>query len=237
MYCPVDGVEWREGITHCPEHHVDLVEDPPEGYEDQYSEDEVTVLDRAGLEGLAGYAAVVVFVAAVVYAVAGVVSAGWVALAAAKEWYEPGPYEIVRFVVDGSRAVAVGGLGCIAAGVLGRAWVRLAGPPGPASNSSASEVEGAGGGLEGPSGWAISLLTSLAVVFAIVWGATGVAVSWDTLAVQRESFSPFGPDDPSDTFLTLTAINNAAYYCAVAALASMGALVMARGYRRIGRRR
>lgn len=30
MYCPVDGAEYREGITRCPEHDVDLVDEPLE---------------------------------------------------------------------------------------------------------------------------------------------------------------------------------------------------------------
>ena len=30
MYCPVDGDEFVEGVTRCPEHDVDLVEEPPE---------------------------------------------------------------------------------------------------------------------------------------------------------------------------------------------------------------
>ena len=30
MYCPVDGDEFVEGVTRCPEHDVHLVEEPPE---------------------------------------------------------------------------------------------------------------------------------------------------------------------------------------------------------------
>jgi hypothetical protein len=30
MYCPIDGDEFRERVTRCPEHGVDLVEEPPD---------------------------------------------------------------------------------------------------------------------------------------------------------------------------------------------------------------
>lgn len=228
MYCPVDGTEWREGITRCPEHDVELVDEPPEGYED----DETSLLEALGLQGLTGITVVTVAVASVVYAVSGVVVSGWIALATARRWTELGFFEAASFVHAAARVIAVGGLGCLAAGVLGRTWVRL-GTPVAAPMDRLEHEDDAEHWLEGPAGWVMTLLSSLVLVFVLLWVATGVGISWEEAKLRNEAFSPFGPDDPSDTFINLSAVHNAAYTCGLGALVSMGALLMARAYDRI----
>lgn len=234
MYCPVDGTEWREGITRCPEHDVELVPEPPEDFEDLY--DDVSLLDRLSAEGLVRSAVAVVAVAAIVYAVAGVVGAGLFALATTRDWRGLGPLQLVSFVQDSGRAVALGGLGGLAAGILGRAWRRLgtrAEEPTPRAEDDDDDERW----LYGPAGWIVSLLTAFVIVFTLVWVVTGVALSLDQAELQTQAPSPFGYDEPDETFITLSAVNNAAYTCALGALVSLGALLMARGYDRIAARR
>ena len=46
MYCPIDGDEFVEGVTRCPEHDVDLVEEPPE-FADEEVQDLVDYFSEA----------------------------------------------------------------------------------------------------------------------------------------------------------------------------------------------
>src|SRR3712207_2814037 len=122
MYCPVDGMEYREGIARCPQHDVDLVDDPPDVVESE------PWLDRVALEGLPGWAAIVVALAGIVYAISGAAVNLWTALATSREWVETGALTALRFAHSTSWAVGLGAFGCLAAAVLGRTYVRLTRP-------------------------------------------------------------------------------------------------------------
>jgi hypothetical protein len=226
MYCPVDGIEWREGITRCPEHDVDLVDEPPE--------EEPSFLDRADAWGLGEIAVRVISVAAIFYALSGAVLAGWYALASSRDWTETGVIQALGFTQSASSAVAVGALGCLVAGVLGRTWTRL-GPGGerPAP-VEAPEEEADEAVPEGAGPWVITLLSSLVIVFAVLWAVTGIAISWEEADFQFDPlYAPGGVQGPSETIVNLAALHNVAYTCALAALASLGALILARVYDRL----
>jgi hypothetical protein len=53
----------------------------------------------------------------------------------------------------------------------------------------------------------------------------------------REGITPGAPDDPSDAYISLSAVNNASYQCALSAQACLGALLMARAWDRMTPRR
>lgn len=222
MYCPVDGVEWREGITRCPEHDVDLVDEPPE--------EEPSFLDRADARGLGEAAVVVISVAAVLYAASGVVLAGWYTLAASRPWTQTGVIQALQFVQGSSFVVAMGALGCLVAGVLGRTWIRLGSRDEAPEPAESGDVDG----RRGAAPWVITLLSSLVIVFAVLWAATGIAISWEDANFRFDPvYAPGGPEEPSETIVNLAALHDAAYTCGIAALASMGAVILARVYDRL----
>lgn len=220
MYCPVDGIDWREGITRCPEHDVDLVEEPPEIEEAPWR-----------LGGFTGDAAMragvrVVGWAAVFYAVSGVLVAGWFALAQQRAWTETSVLDGLQFAHEASTKVALGTLVLIVAAVLGRTFSRLGSPAAPTAESTEDEPP-----PSGADAWIVTLLTSFVVVFVFVWVVTGVAVSWQEVELGT-SFGQF-PTAPSKTYVNLSALHNAAYACGLGALVTLGALLMARAYDRL----
>ncbi|HEX2293687.1 MAG TPA: hypothetical protein VHN37_00060 [Actinomycetota bacterium] len=230
MYCPVDGIEWREGITRCPEHDVDLVDEPPEVEEDE------PLLGRLDVGGLGGAAVAAAVVGAVVYALSGVFLYGWTALASTREWTETRLLDTVEFLHLASSGIALGALGCLAAGVLGRVFGRLAPGSTPEAPLDDAGPEDDDLPASGAMAWVVTLLTSFAVVFALVWAVTGVAVSWDE-AKLRSPATPFPLGEPSESFVNLSALNNAAYVCGLSSLVCLGAVLMARAYDRLVRLR
>lgn len=225
MYCPVDGIEWREGITRCPEHDVELVDEPPE------VEEEPSLLKGFSSDGAMRAGVRVVGWAAVLYAVSGILVSGWFALARQRRWTETSVLDALQLAHEASTKVALGTLGLIAAAVLGRTFIRLGAP-------TATQPAGPAGDDEGmpPSGaeaWVVTLLTSLVIVFVVVWVASAVAVSWEEAQFVTSFGRPGPTSPPSQTYVNLSALQGASYACGLGALVTLGALLMARAYDRL----
>ena len=225
MYCPVDGMEYREGITRCPEHDVPLVDEPPE------AEPRPSVFDRFRGEGPAGIAAIVLALAGIVYAVTGVVSGAWATLAQRREWLRTTPIDAVDFLQSAAWSIGLGALGCLGAAVLARVYLRLvaAVPAGEPGDEDEEED------FEPPSGaWFMPLLSTLVDCFAAVWVAVSLWIAWETATTPAPGvvFQPT-PTGDDDLLLDLFAFQSAAFACLVGSIATMGALLMARAHDRL----
>ena len=221
MYCPVDGIEYREGITRCPEHDVDLVAEPPD-----VEDDPPGLWERLDGGAAARVAFAVAVVSALLYAVSGIVLNAWYSLAFTREWRSFLFGQVTQFVQAGAFSVALGALGCLAAGVLLRGYQRLSAAPAPLPAVT-----------ERAEGWtarAMPVLFALVAGFAVLWAVTGIATAWDS---ARLSVSTFGtePADAGDGYINLAALNNAAYTCGLASLAVMGAETLRRAHARLTR--
>ena len=220
MYCPVDGMEYREGITRCPQHDVDLVPEPPD------LDDDEPWLDRIGLEGLAGWASVVLALAGIVYAVAGTIYSVWTALGSDAEVLESTPVETVLFAQSASWAIGLGAFGCLAALVLARAYVRLQERPAPRDDDEEDEDDD----LPPESGGSfMPVISTLTICFAVLWIGLAIAVAWKTRSLGNGLVF-----ESSDNGLgRLFAYQSAAATCTVGSLAVMGSLLMARAHDRL----
>lgn len=222
MYCPVDGIEYREGVTRCPEHDVDLVPDPPD-----VAPAPPSFWQRLDAESAARAAFAAVVGAGVVYAAAGVVVNVMFPILVRRD---SAGYDWLQYVHSANQAawsVGVAALGALAAGVLVRVYSRLSSRPAPADSESP------------PLGWdrLMSVLFTLVVLFAAIWVATGVATAQESARLTANPFALSSEQEmPSDTMLDLFALHYASFACGVGSLAIMGALVLRRAHARIGPR-
>lgn len=220
MFCPVDGTEWREGITRCPEHDVDLVDEPPEIVESP------SAFERLRGEGLAGAAAIVVAIAGIVYAVTGVIFNGWVALAQKRQWEPTTPIDAVQFLQSAAWAAGLGALGCLGAAVLSRVYLRLARPP----DQVAEEADDEEDDYPVPQGaWFVPLLSTLTGCFAVAWFGLSLWLAWESATAPVAEI--FG--DEGSLAADLYFFQNAALAGLGGSLATLGALLMARAHDRL----
>lgn len=76
------------------------------------------------------------------------------------------------------------------------------------------------------------LLFALTVIFALLWAGTGIATSSEQAGFTG-SWPSSSQQEPEDTFVTLLALNYAAYSGGVSCLAIMGAGLIVTGHRRL----
>ncbi|MFN2588561.1 MAG: hypothetical protein ABR613_10660 [Actinomycetota bacterium] len=216
----MDGDEYREGITRCPEHDVDLVEEPPEP-----DEDEGPLLgwpdDRAAVR----LAFLVLIAAGAVYAVSGVVFGVLLWFPSVRESGEATALRLAQAVNAGAWAIGMAALGALGGAVLVKTYALLRGR---------SRLEHPA--TEPAPGAAMRLLFGLVIVFSVLWAVTGVATSWENAELSTGFYRSQGPDDPSDAFVALVAVNSAAYACAVGSFAVMAAALARRVYARVAAR-
>lgn len=224
MYCPVDGMEYRQGITRCPEHDVALVDEAP-----YPEEDERPLLGWMQSEAAARIAFLIVVAAGAVYAVTSIVLYAYLTLGAERDWSTLPASEIAQFVNAAARGVGIGAFGALAAGVLVRAYSRLRTTDGPRAADDSPDP--------GP-GWVMPLLFWVTVVSSAVWVTTGVATSREETRYRFQGgaigFVGGAPSEPpSESFLDLYALHSAAYTVALSSLALMGAETMRRAHTRL----
>src|SRR5688572_16141242 len=121
MYCPVDGDEFVAGVTRCPEHDVELVEEPPELGDDGAG----TLVDYFSEKMTLRTARRVLVGAAVVYAVSGVVTSVLFGLAQSQRHDVFNVINIVSAAQTAGRVVALAALGVMAGTLLLRAYTWL----------------------------------------------------------------------------------------------------------------
>lgn len=218
MYCPVDGDEFVEGITRCPEHDVDLVEEPPD-----LDEDVVRLADYLTEHATLRLALIVLVAAAIIYALSGVVVGALYGLSEAVGWFAP--LNVASAVQFAARPVALAALGIIVGAVLLRAYTTMRDGSGAGSPSEASS----------PADALSRLLYTLLIVFTILWAATGIATARQTAEVEGLRFlgPGFEEERPSDTIILLNAIHYAAYNGGAACLVIMGGRLIVRWHGRM----
>lgn len=221
MYCPVDGTEWREGITRCPEHDVDLVDEPPEPEEAQ------PWLGATRLEGLPGVAGLAAALAGIAYAVTGTLFNLWGALSSTAG-IEPRGMTVLRFAQSASFAIGLGGLASLGAAVLAKTYTRLTQPPPIPLEDEDDEDDEDDLPPEGGDTF-MTVVSTLAICFAVAWVGLSVVVAWKTRTLGGDSF--FGSED--DGLMNLFAYQSAAAACTAGSIAVMGALLMARVHDRL----
>jgi hypothetical protein len=221
MYCPVDGTEWREGITRCPQHDVDLVDEPPDLEEPERARPSAT----ARLDAAAGPASVAVALAGIVYAVSGAASALWKALND-----DVGPFGAASgvtafdFAQSASWAIGLGSFGCLAAAVLAKTYSRLRLPAPPRAD------EGDDGDLPPESGSLfMTVVSTLAICFAIAWIGIAVLIAWKTRDLGEGLYFTGEDEDLGHLY----AYQSAAAACTLGSIAVMGSLLMARAHDRL----
>ncbi|HEV2754307.1 MAG TPA: hypothetical protein VG318_00835 [Actinomycetota bacterium] len=221
MYCPVDGTEYREGITRCPEHDVDLVDEPLEP-----EEADEPLLDLIDDRFAIRLAFRVLLAAAAVYALSGVVFSVMLFFPSLRESFDSGTataFRLLQAVNGGAWAVGMAALGALAGAVLVRTYSLLRGGAMP----PAAE--------EPPASNVMRLLLAILIVSSALWAATGVLTAWEN--AEYVSGVAFGrPEDPSQTHIALSALHSAAYACAVAAFAGMAGALVKRTYDRMSAR-
>ena len=228
MYCPVDGDEFREGITRCPEHDVDLVEDPPDlelpsSWTDRFD-------DRTAVR-----VSFWVFVAvATVYALTGLITAVILLLTELWEWEAFDTAVLFQRIQSAMFPVGIGVLGILVGALVVRTYLALPAPP---DNAPLSPPRGSEGAPHGPmSDGLVRFLFALTLIFALLWVVTGIAIAQEQAEFQLSS-PVFGgeQEEPSNSFITLSALHYVAYVTGVASLSVMGAGLVVRTYVRGGK--
>lgn len=221
MYCPIDGDEFVEGVTRCPEHDVDLVEEPP-----QVDTDDVRALVDYFKEQLSlRTARRFLFAGAVLYAVGGSITSVLYGLAQIQGGDSFDLFNVVSTAQAVGRVVALAALGVMTGTLLLRAYTWL----------SQEDRRSATGGEPSPADGLTRLFLALLVVFTILWAVTGVATAGDTADFQTGMVTFGGQEEePSKTFVRLTAIHYASYNVAAACLVIMAGRLIVLWHRRLG---
>jgi cytochrome b subunit of formate dehydrogenase len=226
MYCPVCGDEYREGVTHCPEHGVELVDEPPE------LEEAVPLLQRFNDRTAVRIPFITLLVAGVVYAVSGLVTSTLSVLIFVREWDAATAAQIAQGVQSGAFAVAVGAMGALSGAVLLRAYLAIA--KADEREAPVASDPGEEDVRKSPIGSALMrLLFALMIVFTLLWVATGIITSTELAELTAAPFAAFERGEPEDSLVTLFALNHAAYSGGIACLAIMGAALIVRGHERL----
>lgn len=219
MYCPVDGTEWRDGIVRCPEHDVDLVDEPPE--ED---EEPPRPSPAARLDAVAGPASVVVALAGIVYGAAGALSSLWNVLEGdAGLLGATSSVTAFVFAQSAAWAIGLGAFGCLAAAVLAKTYRRLTLPPRPPDDEDEDELPPEGGGLF------MTVVSTLTMCFVAGWIAVAVLIAWKTRNLDDGLL--FSGED--EGLARLYAYQSALAACTLGSIAVMGSLLMARAHDRL----
>jgi hypothetical protein len=210
-------MEYREGLTRCPQHDVDLVDEPPELEEELRP----SFLDRIDDRAAIRYTFIAALGAAALYAITGVAFSLLIMFQDGAAWESKVPLYL-EYTQRAAWTIALAGVAAIGGAVLVRTYARLR-DPGPAPG----EDDGAEGG---PGDGMIRLLYTLVVVFALVWAATSVATAWETAQFENSARGGFPTsfDEPSQTFLALIAVQNASWACGTAAVVVMGGTLLRR---------
>ena len=221
MYCPVDGDEFREGITRCPEHDVELVEQPPEDEDAGRS-----ILDERRGSRLA-FAAL--FIGASVYGLVGLAQGSLLAWASIR--HGPIDFSWMQFIQNAAFGLALGAFGVLAGLTILRGFDRLSGFLGRRqSNGLRREVADEVRWTSRLTGrFAMRLLLALVTLFAVIWMLTGVLTSHESAQFRVD---PFGAQEsePDATLVTLYALHYASFACGVGAFGVMAAAMMLRGH-------
>ena len=220
MYCPVCGDEFADGVTRCPEHDVELVDEPPE------LDEPLSWVDRFNDRVALRITFIVFLVAAVVYAISGASTALLFNFMqpANENSFEKAP--LAQQIQSASFPIAIAALGVLAGALLLRTYLSMTGhsetpemPPGSAIGHSPI------------SQGVMRLLFALSVVFALMWAGTGIASSQE--GIERRSVRIGTEEEPTDTYLLLSTLNYVAYTGALTSLAIMGAGLMVGAHRRM----
>ena len=223
MYCPIDGVEYRPGFTHCPDHNVELVPDPPVDTDEEVS----ALATRINARFLMKIVFVITVVAAFIYVISAVASTLVTILTRSEQLTGEVtllPLHLYDVVVASGR-VALAGLGVMGGTVLLQIHGRPRVGPAEGADDLANEPSA------GTGGFLIRLLLALFVVFATVWTATEIMVSRDRAEYNTAPFSG-EREEPPESFITLLAVNAVAYSFALTALGTMAAMVLVDIHRR-----
>lgn len=210
MLCPVCGERFGAGVKRCPTHGVELADDPP---------DDRRLADRLAAPVVARGACVSLVLTALLYALASTVLS--VLLVVRDSGYSR-LLETAQVVQVGALPLAIASLLVLAAIVLLRAHAALTARSGLAASGDGRRAR------------AMRYLLVPLVLCAAVWALTGVVGSKQLVehdAGARRLGVSVSP--PSDSLLTLLAVNNAAYAGAVGALVVMGGVLMVAGYERV----
>jgi hypothetical protein len=229
VYCPVDGDEYREGITRCPEHDVDLVEDPPD------------LEEPAPIVGRLGGPLVVVFgilvVGALVYAIAGAASSLLYANAIRLNTsYDEAP-AVLQEIANAAFPIALGAFGVIAAALLLRTFSATTVETAVPEGEDRPPPDVSSGRWWGIAGHAMRLLFALLIAFTLLWATTGIITAKLDRELQYRAFDQVDYEPPGDSDLNLLTLNSVSYYGGVACLTIMGAVLSLRAYGRLGTRR
>ena len=224
----MDGVEYREGITRCPDHDVSLVEGAPAADEGSAWTD--GGYDRIALRIVFG----VIVVAGVVHAVAGA-AAAFIAGSREASGDDVTRALFLGDVATGAFRAFIGAIGVLGGTVLLRAYSNMTAR---AHSGTGFEVGRRGShpprtrlGTE-----VMRVLFVLSVVFTLLWVGTGILTAKDEAEYFYQVVSGTIADEPRRAFVTLSTLHRVSYYAGVACLVTMGGLLALTAYLRMGER-
>ena len=239
MYCPVDGDEFREGITRCPEHDVDLVDDRPQ-IEEPASLYKRTVGFFEQVDGrmAARMGFMIILISGGIYAVSGLTAGILFGLSQHTAFRPGGAIEIAQSIQFASFPLVIGTLGMLGGAVLLRVYISLSSHSWDRSSDKQQPLDSPIAKSGFLSRRMIRVLYLVAVLFIVLWIGTGIATSWEE-AKQRFTFqSPFDPgaNKPSGIFLTLWGLHSAAYAGGLGSLAIIGGDLVVRAHDHLQRK-
>jgi hypothetical protein len=226
MYCPVDGDEFVEGKTRCPEHNVDLVPERP----DWLDEESRSLLARWDRDTAFRWAFKVLILAALIYGLGGLVHGVLYSLMFSKPQSNFSDVLIYSQQVTGAAfAVGLASLGVLAGALVLEGLTRLRSDGSEARHPTERRLP-RGFIHRGPD----LLMFWIFVVFAVVWMTTGVWASIEQGSPYPQTrFLGGGGEQPTDLYIDLLSIRFAAFTIAVASFTLLASRLIIRAYQRL----
>lgn len=224
MYCPVCGDEFREGFTRCPEHDVELVEEPVDIEAEEREFPHLPALDeRFGIRVAFG----VLLASAIVYALTTLIynlASVW-ALWLRTDPTDPFGWQHIRAAAF---SLGLGSFGVLAGAVLLRTYQRISrGYPAPRAKAAFDEPESKWVARLTGAGF-MRLLLALVGVFALVWFVTGVVTQNEVVRYQLSFPIQSDLPTPSRGLISMVALHDVTFDGGIAAFALMAAALMVR---------
>jgi hypothetical protein len=226
MFCPVDGEEFVEGFEQCPEHEVDLLEEPPAWLAEGVAR--LQELRRLRTIRLPFF---ILLGAATIYAIGGLMYGILGANAEVGGDVSSDLFSqlrVIDYLTKAAFRVGLGAFGLLAGAALLQTLMFLNKGKGSSSDDDGHSTEDDDVEVLAVEkhGLLMQLMFALTVGFGLLYAVSGVI----RLLLEEHPNGLMGFPEQSDAYWTFSALQGAAIVCGIATFGVMAGILVMRAY-------